>query len=140
MRTMPLCLSLVAILTLSACSSSRNPQAEAAAVAAATDWLSLLDSEDYAATWDTAAEFFKDSVQKEEWTQTIQSLRKPLGKNTSRELRSALYQTALPGAPEGEYVVIEFEAAFEHKESVIETVTPMLDNDGQWRVSGYYMK
>ena len=28
----------------------------------------------------------------------------------------------------------------ENKKSGIETVTPMLDNDGQWRVSGYFIK
>jgi hypothetical protein len=43
-------------------------------------------------------------------------------------------------APDGEYVVIQFEASFENKKSAIETVTPMLDKDGNWRVSGYYVK
>lgn len=49
-------------------------------------------------------------------------------------------KTSLPGAPDGEYVVIEFESSFEHKKSAIETVTPMNDKDGKWRVSGYYIK
>jgi len=38
------------------------------------------------------------------------------------------------------YVVIEFTASFENKKSAIETVTPMMDKDGKWRVSGYYVK
>ena len=29
---------------------------------------------------------------------------------------------------------------FKNKKSAIETVTPMLDNDGEWRASGYYIK
>ena len=45
-----------------------------------------------------------------------------------------------PGAPDGEYVVIQYEASFENKASAVETITPMLDKDGQWRVSGYFMK
>jgi len=28
----------------------------------------------------------------------------------------------------------------ENKTSTVETITPMLDKDGQWRVSGYYIK
>jgi hypothetical protein len=36
--------------------------------------------------------------------------------------------------------VIHYQSSFEHKKSATETVTPMLDNDGQWRVSGYYIK
>ena len=33
-----------------------------------------------------------------------------------------------------------FESSFEHKASAVETVTPMKDADGTWRVSGYYIK
>ena len=70
----------------------------------------------------------------------MEGMRKPFGKNLSRQLKSAHYRTSLPGAPDGEYVVVQFKASFENKKSAIETVTPMLDKDGKWRVSGYYMK
>lgn len=55
-------------------------------------------------------------------------------------LKSQRYRTTLPGAPDGEYVVIQFKASFENKKAAVETVTPLLDKDGQWRVSGYFMK
>ena len=48
--------------------------------------------------------------------------------------------TELPGAPDGEYVVFEFQTRFERKRAAIETVSPMRDRDGQWRVSGYYIR
>lgn len=48
--------------------------------------------------------------------------------------------TQLPGAPDGEYAVIQFETSFANKKSAIETVTPMKDPDGKWRVSGYFIK
>jgi len=48
--------------------------------------------------------------------------------------------TSMPGAPDGEYVVIQFESSFANKESAVETVTPMKGEDGVWRVSGYYIK
>jgi hypothetical protein len=48
--------------------------------------------------------------------------------------------TSLPGAPDGEYVVIQFMSSFENKRFAIETVTPMKDKDAKWRVSGYYMR
>jgi Protein of unknown function (DUF4019) len=35
---------------------------------------------------------------------------------------------------------MEFNTSFEHKAAATETVTPMKDVDGQWRVSGYYIK
>jgi hypothetical protein len=58
----------------------------------------------------------------------------------SRKLKSATYKTTLPGAPDGEYVVVQYERSFEHKQSTVETITPMLDKDGKWRVSGYFIK
>jgi hypothetical protein len=64
----------------------------------------------------------------------------PLGKVILRQLKIKAYQTTLAGAPDGQYVVIQFETSFQNKRSAIETVTPMLDKDGQWRVSGYYIK
>lgn len=68
------------------------------------------------------------------------AVRKPLGKLISRKVKNKNYTTSLPGAPDGEYVVIQFETSFEKKKSAIETVTPMMDKDRNWRVSGYYIK
>jgi hypothetical protein len=70
----------------------------------------------------------------------LQSVRMPLGKMISRKLKTSAYKTTLPGAPDGQYVVIQFETSFQNKKSAIETVTPMFDHDGRWRVSGYYIK
>ena len=33
-----------------------------------------------------------------------------------------------------------YASSFEHKKAAVETVTPMLDKDGHWRVSGYFIK
>jgi len=103
-------------------------------------WLALVDSEKYADSWQEASELFKAHVTKEQWQDALRATRDPLGKMQSRKLKSATYKTTLPGAPDGEYVVIQYESSFEHKQSAVETVTPMLDKDGKWRVSGYYIK
>jgi hypothetical protein len=71
----------------------------------------------------------------------LNATRAPLGKLISRSVKSAAYKTSLPGMPDGKYVVIQYETAFEHKKSAIETVTPSLGEDGrQWRVSGYFIR
>jgi len=113
---------------------------EKAAVAAAEKWVALVDAGKYADSWKEASEYFKSAVDQGQWEQSIQSARKPLGKIILRKVKSKTYQSTLPGAPDGEYVIIQFETSFQHKKSAIETVTPMLDKDGQWRVSGYYIK
>lgn len=114
--------------------------AERAARKAADDWLALVDSSDYEASWDEAATIFKSRVSKEQWVKLAESVRGPLGELKSRELLSATYTKELPGVPDGEYVVIQFKASYANKASAVETVTPMLDKDGHWRVSGYRFK
>jgi len=100
----------------------------------------MVDSEKYAESWKEAAVLFKDAINQEQWQQSLQAVRKPLGKLITRKMKTNTYKTSLPGAPDGEYVIIEFATSFEHKKSAIETVTPMMDKDGKWRVSGYYIK
>jgi hypothetical protein len=52
----------------------------------------------------------------------------------------AKYTTEIPNAAKGEYVIMQFQTSFENKENAVETVTPMLDDKGAWRVSGYYIR
>ena len=120
--------------------AAQGAEKEKAALAAAQDWLSMVDSEDYRMSWKQAAEYFRNAVTDEQWVQSLNAVRKPLGKLISRKVQSTIYRTSLPGAPDGEYVIIQFKTAFENKRSAVETVTPMLDKDGSWRISGYFIK
>jgi hypothetical protein len=122
------------------CAHSFAGEAEKDALNAAEEWLALVDAGDYGSSWDAAAELSKKSVTKEMWAQSIKAVRSAMGDLISRSVKSAQYATSLPGAPDGEYVVIQFSASFTNKKSAIETVTPMKDPDGRWRVSGYYIK
>src|SRR5215510_1556106 len=111
-----------------------------AAKKGAESWLAVVDKGDYAASYDEAASIFKLAVTKEDWLQKVRAARNPLGKVTSRKLKGAQYKTSLPGAPDGEYVVIQYDTSFENKRSAVETITPTLDKDAQWRVSGYFIR
>jgi hypothetical protein len=117
-----------------------NETAEKRAIEASDTWLKLIDNNQYAKSWETAAELFKNAIGEDQWNQSLNAVRKPLGKVMERNMKSKQYTTTLPGAPDGKYVVIQYETSFENKKSSIETVTPMLDKDGKWRVSGYYIK
>jgi hypothetical protein len=111
-----------------------------AAEAGAESWLKFVDSGDYSQSWIEASSLFKAAVTEKQWEQQIKAARSPLGALFSRKLKSAQYKTELPGAPDGQYVVIQYDSGFANKKSAVETVTPMLDKDGQWRVTGYYIK
>lgn len=135
-----MCLVTIVLLGFAGCNIAGNPEAEKAAIETAEQWLRLVDDGRYAESWASSADFFRGAVDEKEWVATMQSMRKPLGKNLSREVKSSRYLTQAPGAPDGEYVVIQFKASFENKKSAVETVTPMREENGEWRVSGYYME
>ena len=90
--------------------------------------------------WETASSFFKKTILKDKWVKKIKNIRPAFGKTLSRKIKKTKYLTSLPGAPDGEYVFIQFETSFDNKKSAIETITPMLDIDKIWKVSGYYIK
>ncbi|THB73621.1 MAG: DUF4019 domain-containing protein [Desulfobacteraceae bacterium] len=115
-------------------------QSKAEAVTSALAWLSLVDSGEYEDSWNTSATYFKAAVTADQWQQTLTAVRKPLGALNSRAVKSAAFHTSLPGAPDGEYVVIQFSTSFANKASATETVTPVKEKDGTWRVTGYYIQ
>jgi Protein of unknown function (DUF4019) len=133
---------VLALVTLSwpQASVSHPPPVRRTSAKAAESWLALTDSGKYAESWDDASSRFKAAVTKDRWVSMVAPVRDPLGKVLSRTLKSATYTTSLPGAPDGEYVVIQYDTSFEHKKSAVETITPMLDKDDHWRVSGYFIK
>ena len=131
---------IFAIIFLPCLAWAETDKVESQAVEAAKSWLALVDAGSYGRSWESAAGYFKRAIKKDRWEQAASAVREPLGAVVSRSLQSATYTTSLPGAPDGKYVVIQFSSSFENKKTAIETVTPMLDKDGQWRVSGYYIK
>ena len=116
-----------------------NEEAEKAALATSIKWLALVDKGDYSKSWDQAAEVFKTMVIKEEWQTKLNTYRMPLGKVSERKVKSKQYTTTLVDAPEGEYVVIQYETLFTNKQTRTETITSMLEKDGKWKVVGYYI-
>lgn len=119
---------------------STAEQAEAAATRAAEVWLDLVDQGEYAASWEAAAPLFQKAVSKEHWTAQLGVARAPLGPCESRKRRSAKYAHEVPGAPDGEYVVLQFDSRFKKKKRAVETVTPSRGEDGVWRVAGYFIR
>jgi len=131
--------SLVLLLILAPLVELAADENTQAAEQAAVSWLALVDTMQYEESWNEAASLFRNQVSTADWVKAVNAVRNPLGGLVSRNLDSATYATSLPGAPDGEYVVLQFQTVFEHKAQAIETVTPMFD-EGQWRVSGYYIR
>ena len=112
---------------------------EEAAEAAVLEWLSYVDAGEYVTSWSAAAAAFKDQVSPQQWQSAASNARKPLGELHTRRKIASRYTTSLPGVPDGEYVVVQFDAGFANKAAGTETVTAVLEN-GVWRVTGYFVR
>ena len=107
---------------------------------AATSWLAVIDAGDYPLSWRKAAALLQSSVAQPQWESALQTSRLPLGSVKSRTLKAASYSRTLPFAPDGDYVLMEYETRFEFKPLAIETLTTMKDRDNTWKVAGYFIK
>lgn len=114
---------------------------EAQATEVAVNWVKFIDDGRYDVAYSEMAPIVKESVSLQDWMLGLAEVRKPLGKVVERTLKSAFFTTELPGAPSGEYVVVQFRTKFEGREDrVLETITPMLVEGVGWKVSGFYLK
>jgi hypothetical protein len=136
-----------AALVLAAAATLAAPQLAAddeidtvPALEAAQAWLAEIDTGAYGKSWDDAAPAFQGAMPRDEWIKRVAAVRSPLGSVVARKVRSVSYRKELPGAPAGEYVVLDYDTRFENRPISVETVTPMRDKDGRWRVSGYYIR
>ena len=143
MKSRAVVIGSILVLLLSSVATTVRAADKAAvdqATRASDRWLKLVDAGDYKKSFATASTIFKSAGTEDQWAERVGIARKPLGALVSRKLKSAQYATSLPGAPAGKYVVIQYDSSFQNKSAAGEIVTPMLDKDGQWRVSGYYIK
>jgi hypothetical protein len=110
------------------------------AVQAAIAWAELVDNERYGDSFDAAAAMVRQSVPRLKWETSIQEARRVLGSFGGRKVRSLNYTRTMPGVPEGDYVVIEFQSLFANSPLTVEVIVPMRDRDGNWRVAGYAIR
>nr|WP_319490223.1 DUF4019 domain-containing protein [uncultured Desulfobacter sp.] len=132
--------SILAILLLGTNAMCEDPSEKKMALTSANAWLTHIDNQKYEESWRNAATLLKDAITAPQLEQSVSTARKPFRKLISREMTKQDYHTSLPGAPDGNYYVIQFTSKFENKAEAIETITTMKDNNGAWHVSGYFIK
>ena len=132
------CLAFLVISILAGCSPAQDPNVKASTYAA-QEFLALVDDGRYTEAWDSASELFQQKISREQWENTQGGGRSAYGKVLSRQLQSAHYETNIPSAPGGHFVVIQFRTKFANSPTIIENITPMQEPNGQWRVAAYFV-
>ena len=107
---------------------------------AAAEFLYLVDTEEYAKSWEVTSATLKKMLTKTAWTDEIDRLRSYLGPIVERIHHDITYTDSADDVPEGEYVVMTFISKFQLSERVLEKLTLMLGDNDQWQVVGYFLK
>jgi hypothetical protein len=106
---------------------------------ASKEWLNIIDAGEYGESWQKADSFFKSQLSQKKWDSALKEIRTPLGKVTSRTELSAKEYSSLPGVPDGEYLVVQFQTDFQNKKASTEILT-LSKSSGQWLTVGYFIK
>ena len=102
-------------------------------------WLGLIDNGKYADSWREASSYFRSRVPEKAWVSMVQGVRAPLGALVSRSQPSVTFAKTLPGAPDGNYALMQFQTSFQNKANAVETLTVMADGE-KWRAAGYFIR
>jgi len=113
---------------------------EPGAIAAAETWLRHVDAGEYAGSWREASAYFQGAITEKTWVESLNGVRTPLGKRLSRQFKQGHRIKVMPGAPDGDYVVMQFDTRFEQKQAAVETVTFLKEKNGTWKAAGYHIK
>jgi hypothetical protein len=109
-------------------------------VHAAAHFLFLVDTEEYAKSWEVSSETLKKMLTQEAWNDQITKIRAFLGPIIERVQHDISYTDTAGDVLPGEYVIMTFISRFELRERVTETITLLLGDNGQWQVVGYFLK
>ena len=135
MRTLIAVLAAVATSGLIAVAAPAKEDAEAAA----KTWVALIDGQKYEESWTQAGSLFQNGVKQPDWTRMVKGVRSGMGPLVSRKPLKTTMAKSLPGAPDGEYAVVQFDTVFKSKAKAVETITMMMEG-GKWKCAGYFVK
>lgn len=103
-------------------------------------WLELIDAGKSGEAWDAAAKILKSAVTRNDWVSGLSEIRRSYGGLVSRKPSRFARAYQLPGAPEGDYAIVEYESEFGDGKKAVEQLTWMLEDGSIWRVSGYFIR
>lgn len=106
----------------------------------AAAWLELIDRSDANTSWQQAGAVFRAALTADAWGERLQGARGRLGSLTSRALAVEQRLDGIPGEPPGEYVVRQYHSIFGQTRAVVETLSLRREDDGVWRVVGYFIR
>jgi hypothetical protein len=140
-KTFCACLMLLTVLALGRAHAQADPHQaeEQAAERQALGFLGFLDQGRFADSYAYTGLLIRTGLDRDTFAQKVDSARNGTGPMVSRNLIDASYTNTLPGAPEGQYVILHYSSSFANRQDAVETVTLAFAKN-YWWVSGYFIK
>ncbi|QGX41189.1 DUF4019 domain-containing protein [Permianibacter aggregans] len=132
--------SMMCFLLAGISNAEMTVQANDEAVAAATQWLQKVDAKQLKQAYDSSGKLMREAVDVEKWSAAVEGVRQQAGEMQSRALNSVTAHESFPGLSNGDYMVVVFNTKFAHKPAAIETLSFQREDDGQYRVIGYFVQ
>jgi len=104
---------------------------------AAEQWIVLVDDGQYEESWKEAAKAFQEAVTSADWQKKAETDRTQFGQKQTRKLKDIKTTPTVKGMPAGQYVQVKYQSSFANKKVALETITAVLESDGNWRVAAY---
>ncbi len=120
-----------AVPLTAAAAPSATQASEAAAVDAARQFLTLVDRDDWTASWQATHQSFKLLNTVEWWAEVSTKVRGQFGRVKARELATVNFA---PAPPNG-YWTVTFQASYSKQAKVVETLS-LASEGGSWKVVG----
>lgn len=130
----------VLLIVIPALNKTPSRQVAEHSTLAAAQFLFLVDTEEYAKSWQACSTVLQSLLPEPSWNERIAGIRGILGPIVERIQHDISYTDTAADVPAGEYVILTFVSRFEFKGPVIETLTLMLSDDDRWQVAGYFLK
>ena len=139
MQLAPIAIAVMFAAPVAAVHAQQLDQTKAGAQAAER-WLALTDGDKGAESWSAAGAMFQAAVSQKDWAAGLHNARAPYGALTTRTPADARFTRTLPGAPEADYVVIQYRSVFANRPAAMETVITTREADGSWKTVAYYIR
>ena len=114
-----------------------DPAERSAAIAAASQFVQLVDQGNRNETWPLTGQYLHDNTTQADWETTVGTMRSAVGNLKNRTLVGAAFTKSINGAPDGHYFFIFYKSQFD-RATIEEKVVLNLEG-GKWLVAGYFL-
>ncbi|OLL30609.1 hypothetical protein BTH42_15710 [Burkholderia sp. SRS-W-2-2016] len=101
--------------------------------------LQQIDAGQYDALWQSAAPFMREKMNEQQFAGSMRQARQTVGAVSKRGWAAVtrIRYTQVNGVPDGLYANVDFATTLADGHTLFEMVSFQLENDGQWRLTGY---